>query len=292
MKNIPGFLLILILVLVSCNTPTKNQVNYGSNPLAGKYIDVNDIKVYYEIYGEGEPLLLLHGNSGSIKAGEYQIPELSKHFKVIAIDSRAQGRTTDSDKEITYALMASDMSELIVKLNLGKVNVVGWSDGGNIALELAYAHPEKVQKVVIFGANYTYENFMAAPDSVVMNPNDSLIIKTSAFLQMYKAGYDTIPSEIKKKLTDLTHKYPNFTKEQLKQIKVPALIIVGDHDLITLDQTIAIFTSLPHSQLFIGPGATHFVPVEQSELINSEVIKFLNTPYRDIDRYFWLKYFE
>ena len=290
MKSV--LIILLVSILVSCNSSTKSQINYGSNPLAGKYVDVNDIKVYYEIYGEGEPLLLLHGNSGSIKAGESQIPELSKHFKVIAVDSRAQGKSTDSDKEITYALMASDMNELINKLKLGSVYIVGWSDGGNIGLELSFAHPEKVKKLVTFGANYTYENFMAAPDSVVMDPNDSLIIKTSAFLQWYKAGYDRIPPEIKKKLTDLTQKYPNFTKEQLKQIKVPVLIVVGDHDLIALDQTIAMFNSLPHSQLFIVPGATHFVPIEKSRLINSEVISFLSTPYRDINGYYWLKYFE
>jgi len=290
MKNL-DFLLFAFL-LVSFNTQTKSQVNYGSNQTAGKYADVNDIKVYYEIYGEGDPVLLLHGNSGSINTLEYQIPELSKHFKVIAVDSRAQGRSTDSNKEITYALMASDMNELIDKLKLGSVYVVGWSDGGNIGLELAFAHPEKVNKLVTFGANYTYENFIAASDSVVMDPNDSLIIKTSVFLQMYQDGLHKIPPEIKKKLNDFPYKYPTFTKEQLKQIKVPTLIVAGDHDLITLDQTITIFTSLPHSQLFIVPGATHMVPVEQSKLINSEVIKFLNTPYRDINRYYWLKYFE
>lgn len=284
--------LLLISTLVAFSTPVKSQIDYGSNPTVGKYVEVNDIKVYYEIYGEGEPLLLLHGNSGSIKAMEYQIPELSKHFKVIAVDSRAQGRSTDSDKEITYALMASDMNELIDKLKLGSVYIVGWSDGGNIGLELAFAHPEKVNKLVAFGANYTFENFMAAPDSVVMDPNDSLIIKTSAFLQMYQDGLHKISPEIKRKLNDFPYKYPTFTKEQLKQIKVPTLIVAGDHDLITLDQTITMFTCLPHSQLFIVPGATHFVPVEQSKLINSEVIKFLNTPYRDIDRYYWLKYFE
>lgn len=284
--------LLLIPTLVAFSTPVKSQIDYGSNPTVGKYIDVNDIKVYYEIYGEGEPLLLLHGNSGSIKAGESQIPELSKHFKVIAVDSRAQGKSTDSNKEITYALMASDMNELIDKLKLGSVYIVGWSDGGNIGLELAFAHPEKVKKLVTFGANYTFENFMAAPDSVVMDPNDSLLIKTSAFMQMYKAGYDKITPEIKKKLTDLTQKYPNFTKELLKQIKIPTLIVVGDHDLITLDQTIALFTSLPHSQLFIVPGATHFVPIERSKLLNSEVINFLSTTYRDINGYYWLKYFE
>lgn len=290
MKNV--IILLLVSLLVSCDTSTKNQVNYGSNPLAGKYVDVNDIKVYYEIYGEGEPVLLLHGNSGSIKTMGSLIPELSEHFKVIAVDSRAQGKSTDSDMEITYALMASDMNELIDKLKLDGVYVVGWSDGGNIGLELAYAHPEKVRKLVAFGANYTYENFMAAPDSIVMDPNDSLIIKTKAFLQSYKAGLDSIPPEIQKKLSDLTGKYPNFTKEQLSQIKVPVLIVAGDHDVINLEQTITMYRSIPHSQLFIVPGATHFVPVEQSKLINSEVINFLSTPYRDIDGYYWLSTFE
>ena len=280
------------LIAVSCNNLVQKQIEYGSNEKAGKYIEVNDIKVYYEVYGAGEPLLLLHGNSGSIKTMEYQIPELSKHFKVVAVDSRAQGRSTDSNREITYALMASDMNELIEKLKLGTVYVVGWSDGGNIGLELAFAHPEKVQKFVTFGANYTYENFMAASDSVVMDPNDSLIIKTSTLLTIYKQGLERIPPETKKKLNDFPYKYPNFTTEQLKQIKVPALIIAGDHDLISLDQTTKLFQSLPHSQLLIVPGATHIVPVEQSGLINYEVIKFLKTPYRDIDRYYWLKYFQ
>jgi pimeloyl-ACP methyl ester carboxylesterase len=283
---------LLGLVIVSCDNSKTLQIDYGSNDKVGKYIDINDIKIYCEIYGEGEPVLLLHGNSGSIKTMKYQIPELSKHFKVIAVDSRAQGKSSDSDKEITYALMASDMNELIDKLNLGRVNVVGWSDGGNIGLELAFAHPEKVIKLITFGANYTYENFMTAPDSVVMDPKDSLIIKTSALLKLYKEGFDKIPPEIKKKLTNLTEKYPNFTKELLSQINVPTLIIAGDHDLINLDQTSAMFKNLPHSQLFIVPGASHLVAIEQSELINNEVIKFLKTPYRDIDSYYWLKYFQ
>jgi len=119
MKTPISFVTILLLLLFT--TAAECQINYGSNKQVGKYANVNDIKVYYEIYGAGEPLLLLHGNSGSIENFLYQIPDLSKKYKVIAVDSRAQGRSTDSDKEITYALMASDMSELIDKLNLGSV---------------------------------------------------------------------------------------------------------------------------------------------------------------------------
>ena len=293
MKNL--VILSCVLILVSCNNQTKDQIDYGSNLTAGKYVDINDIKVYYEVYGEGEPLLLLHCNSGSIENFIYQIPELSKHFKVIAIDSRSQGRTSDSDKAITYALMASDMSELIDKLNLGKVNIVGWSDGGNVGLELAFAHPEKVLKVVTFGANYTYENWMAPADSVTLAPDDPLWIRTSVIMKKYNTTFERLsPNKeripiIKKKLEDLMTNYPNFTIDQLKTINVPFLIVVGDYDAINLDQTIALFNNLPKVQLLVVPGASHFVPVENPDLINSEVIKFLKAPYRDIDRYYFFK---
>jgi pimeloyl-ACP methyl ester carboxylesterase len=186
--------------------------------------------------------------------------------------------------------MASDMSELIDKLNLGRVNVVGWSDGGNIGLELAYAYPEKVLKVVTFGANYTHENWMAPPDSVVMNPDDPLITKTSALMKRYFTSLERLSPDtlripiIKRKLEELMAKYPNFTVEQLKTINVPFLVVAGDHDIISLEQTIAMFTNLPKAHLFIVPHASHMSPAEYPDLINSEVVKFLKTPYTDIDK--------
>ena len=290
MKTLISSATILLALLL---TPAAEcQINYGSNEQAGKYADVNGIKVYYEIYGAGEPLLLLHGQGGSIQTFLLQIPELSKHFKVIAVDSRAQGKSTDSDKEITYALMASDMSALMDKLNLTSAHVVGWSDGGNIGLELALAQPQKVKKLVTFGANYTHENFMAPPDSVTMDPNDPRLLKIAPVLQKFKEGFDKLSPAVRKKLSDLGEKYPNLTVEQLKQIKVPVLVVVGDRDLIDLDQTVSLFRSLPHSQLLIVPGASHAVPIEQPELINSQVIKFLSTPFRDLDRYYFMNFFK
>lgn len=288
--------ILFVLIFVSCNTPTKKTIDYGSNQLVGKSVDINGIKIYYETYGKGEPLLLLHGNGGSLQHFEFQIPELSKHFKVIAVDSRAQGRSTDSDKEITYALMASDMNELIDQLKLDSVYIVGWSDGGNIGLELAFAHPDKVKKLITFGANYTHENYASEEDSVNLDPNDPLIslIKDMRQRRANNASIKLSPlpvrtPEIKKKLADLMEKYPNFTEDQLKQIKIPTMVSVGDHDLINLDHALKLFRSLPHSELFIVPGASHAVLWEQPELINSEIIKFLNTSYRDMDQYYFFK---
>lgn len=285
MKTRISFVTILLLLFTAA---AECQIDYGSKKQVGKFAAVNDIKVYYEVYGAGEPLLLLHGNGGSIQNFEYQIPELSKHFKVIAVDSRAQGRSTDSDQEITYALMASDMSALIDQLELGSVYAVGWSDGGNIGLELAYAHPQQVKKLVTFGANYTHENYTAPPDTVTMDANDPRLLRTTELLKKYREGMDKISPVVRKKLDNLMEKYPNFTVEQLKQIKIPILVVVGDRDAIKIDQTLSLFNSLPHAQLFVVPGASHLVPVEQPGLVNSEVIKFLSEPYHDLDRYYFM----
>ncbi|WP_163717734.1 alpha/beta fold hydrolase [Mangrovibacterium lignilyticum] len=283
-----AILMLLVLVIAgSCTNSMNEKIAYGSNEKAGQYVDVNGIKIYCEIYGEGEPLLLLHGNGGSIVVFEKQIPELSKHFKVIAVDSRAQGKSSDSEDEISYALMGSDMNELIDQLKLERVAILGWSDGGNIGLELAYAHPEKVTKLITIGANYSWEDFSAASDSVQMDPHDPLYEKVSPMMLKYRAAYKVISPDIKKKLNDLMEKYPNFTKEQLHEIQVPVLVVSGDHDLIKLEHTLALFNSLPHAQLFVVPRASHMVPAEQPELINSEVVRFITTPYRDLGRYYF-----
>jgi pimeloyl-ACP methyl ester carboxylesterase len=289
------YIAVWILLAISIPGTSQTPIIYGSNEQAGKYIDINDIRVYYETYGVGEPLLLLHGNGGSIENFFMQIPEFSKYFKVIALDSRAQGRSTDSDKEISYALMATDMAALIDKLNLGSVYVIGWSDGGIIGIELAYAFPDKVKKLVTIGANYSNKNFEAHGDNTRMDAQDTLVIGSRKLAEKYRNTLERLSPnpekipEIKRKLNSLMEKYPNFTEKQLEKIKTPTLVIVGDHDIISLDHTVSLFASLPHSELFVIPGATHIVPVEQPDLLNSVIVRFLKTPFRDIDRYYFFR---
>ena len=280
--------IVFIFCFFSLLSKAQNTANieYGSNPSAEKYIDVNDIKMYYEVYGKGEPLLLLHGGAGSIHDFSYQIPELSKHYKVFAIDSRGQGRTTDSDKQITYTQMAADVAAFIDKLQLGSVNVLGWSDGGNDGIELAYAFPDKVKKLIICGANYTHENWVAGRDNVSMKSDDPLILKTKEFLAFRKNGYDTVNPAIKKKLNNLWKNYPNFTPDQLKTIKTPTLVIAGDRDIVNIDLTVTLYKSLPNAELFIVPHASHLALVEQPELLNPVILKFLDTPFRKLDNFY------
>lgn len=127
---------------------------YGKNKEAGKVLKLKDADIYYEIYGEGEPIFLLHGNSGSIKDFYQQIPVLSKNYKVITMDTRGQGRSMDkTNKDFNYKIFADDVKALSEHLGLQKISIAGWSDGGNTGLEFAIKYPENLNKLIAIGAN-------------------------------------------------------------------------------------------------------------------------------------------
>lgn len=132
---------------------TAQKTVYGKNK-EGKYIDLKDAKIYYEEYGKGQPLILLHGNNGSISDFSKQIPFFAKNYRVIAVDTRGQGRSTDLTQDAySYEKFASDLYQVIKSLNLEQVDIIGWSDGGNTALIFNYEHPEMVNRIVTIGAN-------------------------------------------------------------------------------------------------------------------------------------------
>src|SRR5689334_12514819 len=126
---------------------------YGKNKAAGKYFDIRGFKMYCEVYGQGKPLLIIHGNGGSINNFIYQIPYFSKKYKVIIADSRAQGKSTDKGDSLTYEMMADDYAALLDAMKIDSAYVIGWSDGGINGILMAIRHPEKVKKLAITGAN-------------------------------------------------------------------------------------------------------------------------------------------
>jgi pimeloyl-ACP methyl ester carboxylesterase len=136
---------------------------------------------------------------------------------------------------------------------------------------------------------------MASADNIRMDAKDTLVIRSRKLAQKYRNSLERLSPnperipEIRRKLSALMEKYPNFTVKQLETIKTPTLVVVGDHDIISLDHTVSLFASLPHAQLFVVPGATHIVPVEQPALFNSVILSFLKLPYRDIDRYYFFR---
>ncbi len=289
---------LLFIGILLLSQTVFSQIPYGSNTKVGKRVQVGDISMYYEIYGKGEPLILLHGGYGSSEMMGGMIEAFSKKYQVIAVDSRSQGRTTDSDEKVlTYAQMALDVNGFMDKLQIKKAKFVGWSDGGDIALELALIHPEKINKAVILGANFTGEVsgvFIGVDTTWRMNPADPLFAKTKKELAKYFSTYERMAPDksriasAKKKATDNAYNNPNITLAQLNSIQVPFLVMAGDHDMFTIEHTIALYKNLPQASLYIVPDATHISPWEEPELVHAEILRYLGKPYRKLDPvYFW-----
>lgn len=257
-SSINLFIVLFTFAISSC--AQLNTLNYGDNKQAGHYASVNGINLYYETYGTGEPLILLHGNGGSINSFSKQIPFFEKYYQVIAIDSRIQGKSGGSPDNISYDLMASDFCALLDYLHIGSANVLGWSDGGIDGIMMALNCPEKVKKLAISGAN-------TVPDSSAVTYAD--IRGMIDFVMNNKTASKT---EIT--LTKMMIDQPNIPFESLKQIHCPVLVMAGDHDMIKPEHTLKIFQAIPVASLCIFPDSNHSVCQQHPKLFNETVLAF------------------
>lgn len=233
------------------------KTSYGKSR-NGKYLDVKDGKIYFEEYGTGRALLLLHGNGGSISDFYLQIPYLSKDFRVIAIDTRGQGRSTNlSQGAYSYHQFSDDLLQLTKSLKLEKVSILGWSDGGNTGLLFNAVHPQLVEKLVTVGAN--------------LNPGgikEELIAFFNKRIQEKTEGSDI-------RLIELMLNEPQMTSTEIERITNPVLIIAGSADVIKEDHTRIIGTNIKGSRVMIIPNATHYVPFDQPDMFNNLLYDFL-----------------
>jgi pimeloyl-ACP methyl ester carboxylesterase len=275
---------IFCTILLSCNICAQTQsqpksqpvAKYGSNAAVGKTFTHDGVKLYYEVYGAGEPLLLVHGNGGSIGNFKAQIDFFRKGYKVIAMDSRDQGRSGDSPDTITYEKMTDDLAALLDHLKTGPVNVLGWSDGGIEALLLGIRHPEKVKKIAAMAANLN-------PTAEALSPE---------VIAMAKSMMDSIPAAAQKtpqgkrelKVIQMAIEEPHINPKALEAINAPTLVMASDHDLIRDEHTLQIYHNIPNSQLCIFPDATHMIPYDEPARFNAAVERFFRTPYVKKDR--------
>ncbi|XLS30334.1 alpha/beta fold hydrolase [Flavobacteriaceae bacterium M23B6Z8] len=246
---------------------------YGKNDHLGGFLSLNGIRMYYEIYGDGEPLLLIHGTGQSIDAFRFQIPYFEKNYKVIVMDCRGRGRSTDTDEELTYELQAADIAKFMELLKIPSAHIVGWSDGGIIGIIMALRYPDKVRKLVTMGSNIHPEGLF--PDRLASH---------KAEYERLKAQNDP-DNKMILKLYKLLAYYPRLTFEDLAQITSPSLIMAGDHDVIQDTHTVSIFQSIPNAHLAILPGQTHGMPVANPELFNQTAGQFLQQKFVKPKRY-------
>ena len=262
MKRLPYIFLVTLIGNTFLFSQTS-KIEYGNNPNVGKYATVNGINMYYEIYGEGEPLLLLHGNGGSIRGHSGRIEYFKDKYQVIAVDSRAHGRTEDIGDSLTYKNMTKDINDLLEYLSIDSSYIWGQSDGGILGLRLAFDYPDKVKKLAVFGANLVPESTALFAELITLLDN---VMKSTT-------------DDHEKRLIKLMQFQPQISYDELSRIKAPVLIMSGDRDGIRLEHSLDIFYHIQNSNLFIMPGATHFGSYEKPELFNIVLDDFFTKPF-------------
>lgn len=233
------------------------------------YIPVDNTEIYCRISGEGKPLILLHGNGEDSSIFEDQIEAFSQKYQVIAIDTRGHGRSEHGQYPLSFTRLALDVVEVMDYFNVRKAAIVGFSDGGNIALYVALKYPEYVQSLIIVGANLETDGMKKLPVFQV-----KLAYKMTKLLGNVSRYFNQ-----RKQIIDLMLKQLQLTPEQLQTIQAPVLVVAGDHDMIEEDHTKLIAASLPNSQLKIIPDADHFLIMKKPDLFNRLVCSFLEEVY-------------
>lgn len=279
---------LLVLILLAASAPglagaqvktskaASTAVKYGANPAAGRTFTHDGVTLYYEVYGAGEPMLVVHGNGGSIADLGAQIAHFRKRYKVIAMDSRDHGKSADSPGTLTYEKMADDLAALLDHLNTGPVNVLGWSDGAIEALLLGMRHPANVKKIAAMAANLS-------PGEEAVQPELIALIK-SMVDGFPAAAKETPQGRRELKVTRMMLDEPHIDVNALDTIAAPTLVMAGDHDIARDEHTVDMFHHIPNSQLAIFPNATHMIPFDDPALFNATVERFFRTPFVKKDR--------
>ena len=267
------FILSTVICCISHSSSAQNTIPaYGNNAQAGNYANVNGIRMYYETYGEGKPLLLIHGNGDAIDSLRKQIIFFSQHFKVIVADSRGHGKSIDNGDSLTYDGIADDINVLLDQLHIDSAYIFGQSDGAIIGLIMAIRYPKKVKMLAAMAPN-------TRPDSAIIYP-EAMIRMQNAFLRLtdsVKQGYKEKNARLK--LLRLMLYHPHISPMQLASIQAPVLIMSGDRDIILLSHVIEIFRAIPKSQLCVLPGSTHFALRQNAAVFNETIQRFFSKPF-------------
>lgn len=276
-KNILFTVLLLIALLPNIvnGQSVPKGIDYGNNEAAGNYIKVNGVNQYYEVYGQGEPLVLIHGNAGNIAFMKPQIEYFAKKYQVIVMDCRGRGRSELGADSLTYTQITEDIVSILDKLHLDSVYVVGRSDGGIIALLLAIHHPERVKKAVAFAANLV-------PGETGLYPMFfSDIVQERKLAEQMLAKNDTTKNwKIMQQKNRLMEFQPNISIDDLKKISCPVLIMSTDRDMVREEHTLFIYKHIAKANLSMLSGEHHFVSYTNPDLFNTVVDKYLKESFK------------
>ncbi len=267
------FFILLGFITLNVNAQTAKLVKpkFGNDPAHGKYIQNRGFKMYYEIYGKGEPLLIIHGNGGEINNFENQIPYFAKHYQVILADNRSHGKSVDLSDSLSYDLMTDDLNALLDSIHKDSCYVIGWSDGGIEGLLLAIKYPKKVKKLAITGTNLTPDSISSLDPWVVQDFVNNI--------ERLEKLPETANNKKELKLFRLMIREPHISHEALQKINCPTLVIGGDQDVIVPRHTLEIAENIKKSNLWILPNSGHSTPIYYKDLFNKTISTFFTTPF-------------
>jgi pimeloyl-ACP methyl ester carboxylesterase len=223
-----------------------------------------DVQLHYVVRGSGEPLILLHGNGEDVTYFSHQIAFFQKSYQVIAVDTRGHGKSPRGNAPFTISQFADDLYDFMREHDIRRADMLGFSDGANIALLFTIRHPERVNRLILNGANLN-------PRGLKTTVQFSLMKEFRAA----KASADTDDEAYRKmEFLYLMVKEPHISFNELKEVRVPTLVIVGEDDMIKKSHSRKIYNKLPAAKLAVISG-NHFIANENFDLFNQEVAKFL-----------------
>lgn len=254
----------------------------------GQFVQVNGLKMYYEEHGQGYPVILLHGGLGTGRSWSLHIPHFSQHFRVIVPDNRGLGKTDNPLQKLSYKLGSEDTIAFANKLNLTKPFICGWSDGGQIALEIGVNFPDFAKAIVVGGSVSKISDFYVhgLKEICINGPGDVNISVLQEKLPDLVKNLGTLHSSVygpdywKKLLVQISHMWLNpseFLGEKIRKINIPCLLVVGDRDdVIPFGENIEMYRKIANSELCILPNTNHTdIYHSKSELFSSIVIDFI-----------------
>lgn len=255
------------------------------------YASVNGLKLYYEIHGTGQPLVLLHGAFSAIGTSfGALLPELAKTRQVIAFEMQAHGRTADIDRPLSLEQMADDTAAALGQLGIGQADIFGYSMGAAIALRLAIRHPNAVRKLVLASVTYTMSGIHPGLMDGLANMTPEMMFGSpwhDEYMRIAPNPSDFATLFAKKNAMD--RQIQDIPAETIAAIAAPTLLIIGDSDIIRPEHAVEMFrllgggvagdvAGLPKSQLAILPGTTHVTVVSRSDLLLAIIPPFLDAP--------------
>ena len=253
----------------------------------GKYAEANGLRVYYEAYGEGEPLLLLHGGTATCRSWASHLPAFAEHFQVFTPDSRGHGRTDNPAGELEYRVMADDVAALIEALGLQRPLVLGYSDGGQIALELGIRYPGLTRALVLGGTQFRFsevyleeagallgiaEGEEVDPEKLQRRHPEWVAHLREAHGHVYGPGYW---KSYVKQIASLWLTPLHYTPEDFTAVTDPVLLLVGDRDGVATEESVELFRLLPDAELAVAPASDHGFIEAKAGLFDALALDFL-----------------